>query len=142
MSARPESRAAADWWAAKLSVPARHDTGAAGSDALADTVSALVRRQRTQAQIAAFRDALVDEIEKHVAKYDWRPDDPDFGSYMRSILVDYGPDAVLADAATRAGFELRMLDLPMKTVMWINPGIVKVAEGYRSKPVVIWRADR
>ncbi|MGW0993508.1 hypothetical protein [Streptomyces sp. NPDC002520] len=140
MSPRPEAIAAADWWAAKLASPARHDVGATESNALANTVSALVQRQRSQAQIEAFREALAEEIEQHVEKYSWRPDEPDFGSYMRSIMVDYGPDPVLADAAEHAGFELKVLDLPMKTVMWINPGIVKVAEGYSAQPVIIWRA--
>lgn len=143
MSPRPEAVAAADWWANKLAQPASHDVGrgAETSSVLANAVSALVQRQRSQAQIEAFREALADEIEKHVEKYGWRPEEPDFGSYMRSIMVDYGPDDVLADAAERAGFELKMLDLPMKTVMWINPGVVKVAEGNSAQPVTIWSAD-
>ncbi|GHA01269.1 hypothetical protein ACFOOM_12285 [Streptomyces echinoruber] len=142
MTPRPEAVAAADWWAAKLAEQPRHDVGAAQPNALANAVSALVRRQRTQAQIEAFREALAEEINRHVERYGWRPDEPDFGSYMRTIAVDYGPDPVLADAAEKAGFELQMLDLPVKTVMWINPGVVKVAEGYGARPVVIWRADR
>lgn len=144
MSPRPEAIAAADWWAQKLANPGQHDVGrgAEGSSALANTVAAIVQRQRSQAQIEAFREALAEEIEQHVEKYGWRPDEPDFGSYMRAIEVDYGPDPVLADAAEKAGFELKILDLPMKTVMWINPGVVKVAEGYCAQPVVIWRADR
>ncbi|MCI3277502.1 BTG family protein [Streptomyces cylindrosporus] len=142
MTPRPEAVAAADWWAQKLAGPAEHDNGrgAEESTALANAVSALVRRQRSAAEIEAFREALADEIEQHIGQYGWRPDEPDFGSAMRAILVDYGPDPVLAHAAEKAGFQLRMLDLPLKTVMWINPGIVKVAEGYSAQPVVIWSA--
>ncbi|MEU9208520.1 hypothetical protein AB0D27_11340 [Streptomyces sp. NPDC048415] len=143
MNPRPEAIAAAAWWAEKLAHPASHDVGrgAEESSALANTVSALVQRQRSHAEIEAFREALADDIEQHIAQYSWRPDEPDFGSYMRAIQIDYGPDPVLADAAKRAGFELKMLDLPMKTVMWINPGIVTVAEGNGTQPAVIWRAD-
>lgn len=142
MSPRPEAIAAADWWAQKLASPGRHDVGrgAEESSALANTVAALVQRQRSQAEIDAFRLALAEEIEQHVARYSWRPDDPHFGSAMRAITVDYGPDPVLADAAERAGFQLKILDLPMKTVMWINPGIVQVAGGHSTQPTVIWRA--
>ncbi|MFF9310116.1 hypothetical protein ACF1BS_04310 [Streptomyces sp. NPDC014748] len=139
MSPRPEARAAADWWAARLARPARHDVGDVQANAVTNAVSALVQRQRTQAQIQAFREALADEIERHI-EHGWQPENPDFGSYMRTIGVDYGPDPVLADAAEKAGFELKTLDLPMKTVMWIDPGVVKVAEGHSAQPVVIWRA--
>ncbi|MHC3474674.1 hypothetical protein ACYF6T_39105 [Streptomyces sp. 7R007] len=142
MSPRPEATAAANWWADKLAGPARHDvgSGAEESSAIANTMSALVQRQRSQAQIDAFREALAEDIEQHLGTYGWLPDHPEFGSYMRAVMVDYGPDPVLAGAAEKAGFELRTLDLPMKTVMWINPGIVKVSEGHSAKPVVIWRA--
>ncbi|MFI6249020.1 hypothetical protein [Streptomyces sp. NPDC051016] len=142
MTARPEAIAAAEWWANRLANPASHDVGAETANIVTNTVAALVERQRSQAQLEAFREALVDEIDQHVAQYSWRPDEPDFGSALRAIAVDYGPDPVLADAAERAGFELKILDLPMKTVMWINPGTVTVAEGYSAQPVVIWRADQ
>lgn len=141
MTARPEAVAAADWWADRLARHARHETGDAGSTAFATAGTAMVERHWTPEQIEAFRFALAEQIEQHVSKYDWRPDEPDFGSYMRAIRVYYGPDPVLGDAAEQAGFPLRILDLPMKTVMWINPGIVKVAEGHSVQPAVIWRAD-
>jgi len=140
MTPRPEAVAAAAWWADRLAKPARHDTGDADSTAVAMAADAVLDRRWTPEQIDAFRTALVDEIEQHVEKYSWRPDAPDFGSALRALMVDYGPDPVLADAAERAGFELKILDLPMKTVMWINPGIVTVAEGYSAQPVVIWEA--
>lgn len=144
MSPRPEAVAAADWWANKLAEPVSHDLGCGAEDSssLANAVSALVRRQRSQAEIEAFRQALADEIERHLEANGWRPEKPDFGSYMRSIAVDYGPDDVLVDAAAKAGFDLKMLDLPVKTVMWINPGIVKVSQGHCAPITVVWRADR
>jgi len=144
VSPRPEAVAAADWWAKKLSEPVSHDLGrgAEPSSGLANAVSALVRRQRSHAEIEAFRQALADEIEQHLTEHSWLPDDPHFGSYMRSVGVGYGPDDVLSDAAEKAGFDLKMLDLPVKTVMWINPGVVKVAQGHGASITVIWGADR
>jgi hypothetical protein len=139
---RPEAVAAAAWWAEQLAAKAvRHDVGDDTANILSNTVAGLVRRQRDQAQIDAFREALAEEIDQHVERYGWRPGQPHFGSAMRAIMVDYGPDPVLADAAEKAGFELKTLDLPMKTVMWINPGRVEVAAGYRSAPVVVWEAE-
>lgn len=142
MTPRPEAVAAAAWWAEQLATPAvRHDVGDDTANVMSNTVAALVRRQRDQAQIDAFREVLAEEIEKHVEQYSWRPEEPHFGSAMRAIMVDYGPDPVLADAAEKAGLELKVLDLPMKTVMWINPGRVEVAAGYRSAPIVVWSAE-
>lgn len=138
---RPEAVAAATWWAEQLAQPTAHRTGAGPeSQGFVQAVSDLVGHEFTHEQIEAFRIALAEEIERHVAGDGWRPDEPNFGSYMRSIMVDYGPDPVLADAAERAGFKLRTLDLPMKTVMWVNPGKVSVAAGHGTEPVVIWKA--
>ncbi|WDO09932.1 BTG family protein [Streptomyces murinus] len=143
MTPRPEAVAAATWWAKQLSEPVRHDLGRGATDAseLTNTASALVRRQHSQDEIDAFREALADEIEEHVAECGWRPDEPDFGSALRALAVDYGPDPVLADAAERAGFKLTMFDLPLKTVMWVNPGVVKVAEGHGAPITVVWGAE-
>lgn len=143
MPPRPEAIAAADWWANKLAQPPVHSLGrgAEQSSALANAATDMARRQHGQAEIDAFRQTLAEEIEKHIDDDSWRPENPLWGSYMRAIEVGYGPDAVFTDAAERAGFKLGAFDLPMKTVMWINPGLVKVAEGYNAQPVVIWNAE-
>jgi hypothetical protein len=49
--------------------------------------------------------------------------------------VDYGPDAILADAATAAGIKVGMTTFPWKTVMWITPGSVRVSAGYAADVV-------
>jgi hypothetical protein len=86
--------------------------------------------------------ALSERIEVHLRKWDdaWHPDNPLRGSALRDVSNDYGAHPVLAEAAESVGIKLRTLDLPIKTVMWINPGEVKVAEGYSAEPVVIWEA--
>lgn len=141
MTPRPEAVAAAAWWAARLAIGASaHDVGSAESNLFANTVSALVARQRDQAQTERFRDALAELIEQDVDGDGWRPDDPLWGSAMRTVEVGYGPDEILSDAAEQAGFELKLSDLPMKTVMWVNPGEVKVAEGYNAPISTVWKA--
>ncbi|MGW3152749.1 hypothetical protein [Streptomyces sp. NPDC001089] len=141
MTPRPEAVAAAAWWAERLAAGAGvHDVGSTDSNLFVNTVSALVARQRDQAQIEQFRDALAELIEQDVDGDGWRPDDPLWGSAMRTVEVGYGPDEILSTAADRAGFELKLSDLPMKTVMWINPGEVKVAEGYNAAIVPVWKA--
>ncbi|MFF0139700.1 hypothetical protein ACFYRN_25005 [Streptomyces sp. NPDC005227] len=141
MSLRPEAVAAAAWWAERIAVgAAAHDVGAPASNLFANTVSALVARQRDQAQIERFRDALAELIEQHVDGDGWRPDNPLWGSAIRTVEVGYAPDEILSGAAEQAGFELKLSDLPLKTVMWVNPGEVKVAEGYNAPIRSVWRA--
>ncbi len=60
-------------------------------------------------------------------------DDPQWGSALRTICVDYGPEQILADAAEVAG--ISRLRFPYKTVMWVSPGSVEVALGYGSPAV-------
>ncbi|MEU1601307.1 hypothetical protein ABZ468_53770, partial [Streptomyces sp. NPDC005708] len=69
MTPRPEAAAAAAWWAEQLATPSRHDVGAPLRTALANVTTAHGRRQRTREQIDAFRTALADRIEQHLAKY-------------------------------------------------------------------------
>lgn len=140
MNARPEAVAAAAWWAERIAAGAIvHDVGAAESNLFANTVSALVARQRDQAQIERFRDALADLIEQHVDGDGWRPDNPLWGSAIRTVEVGYAPDEILSGAAEQAGFELKLSDLPLKTVMWVNPGEVKVAAGYSAPLTTVWK---
>lgn len=104
----PEVAAAADWWADTLFPGSPHR--------------------------AAFRAALVDALAEHLAQYSWNPDVPELGSAMRAILNDYGPDPVLADAATAAGVDVS--HAPWKTVMWINPGRVAWARNAKDAETV------
>lgn len=136
---RPEVVAAADWWADTLARGASHDNG----DAMTSTMLAAagdLMTPRSDEQVAAFRAALPTVIERHLAGCTWDTDRPEFGSAFRTIAIDYAPDRVLSDAAAEAGFSLRMTDLPVKTVMWINPGQVTVSEGHGAEPHAIWQS--
>lgn len=150
---RPEAVAAAAWWASRLG-QASHDIGdrTAGerdSSAFASAVAAVTGRRFTDEQVAAFRRELAGTIEEHLRKWEtgvndgaWRPEDPQWGSALRSFGCDYHPEAVLSEAAKRAGFKIGSLDLPMKTMMWVNPGVVRAGEGYGAAVVTVWEADQ
>jgi hypothetical protein len=152
LTPRIETTEAAKWWASRLG-NAYHDIGdrddderALSSDA--NLMTALAGRTFTDEQRDAFQAAAGQVIEEHLQRWEtgiweggWDPAEPLRGSANRAIGCDYNPDQVLQDAGARAGIEVRMLDLPMKTVMWINPGEVKVAEGYGVLPVTVWKAQ-
>lgn len=137
---RPEAAAAAEWWAGRLG-HARQDIGTRDPDQAAFVAFASAAgRTFTDEQREAFRRELEGTVEEHLRKWGcWEPEQPRLGSALRCFGVDYGADPVLTDAAERAGIHLRTLDLPLKTVMWVNPGEVSVSEGYGAEPVTIWR---
>ncbi|WP_328631955.1 hypothetical protein [Streptomyces sp. NBC_00356] len=108
---------------------------------MANAVTAVGRSPKTPEQIEAFRVALAEVIERQLSERpeDWRPDNPSWASYSRTIAGDYRPAQELETAAEEAGFKLKMFDAPMKTVMWVNPGIVKVAIGHGGIAEVVWQ---
>jgi hypothetical protein len=132
-----EARTAACWWVDQLTGDESIRTGDAMNEAFAmyarskqtppkaDQVEAF-RAHLEQGIIAMLRDPI-NSWEKAVAE------GPQWGSYFRTIAVDYGPDKVLGDALKAAGLPSGAeLLLPLKTVMWVNPGVVKVSAGYGS----------
>lgn len=148
---RPEAEAAAAWWASRLG-NATHDVGGREpgerqNSAFAFAVTALAGRTFSDEQREAFRRELADGIEQHLRKWEtgtfeggWRPGEPRWGSANRSFGCDYGPEPVLREAAERAGITLKSIDLPMKTCMQVNPGEVRVGEGYNAPFADAWRA--
>jgi len=147
MPVRPEASAAAGWWAQQLAAPAtRHETGDPDINFVLTMSQAMYPRVFTTEQRDRFRTALEHRIEeflaRDVARGCWNPAQPQFGSAMRTVGVEYGPDQVLAEAAKAAGIELRTWDLPVKTVMWVNPGRVTVACGHQAELVTVWEAPR
>lgn len=138
---RPEAVAAANWWAQQLEQPPLHGLGAREQTNIANAATAVGRTQKTPEQVEAFRTALAEVIEQELSERpeDWRPGDPSFASAFRAIAGDYRPARELETAAERAGFKLKMFDVPMKTVMWVNPGVVTVAVGHGGITEVVWR---
>lgn len=108
---------------------------------MANAATAVGRTEKTPEQIEAFRVALAEVIEQKLRERpeEWRPDNPSWASAFRQIAGDYRPAQELETAAEEAGFKLKMFDVPMKTVMWVNPGIVKVAVGHGGITEVVWQ---
>ena len=144
---RPEAEAAAAWWASRLGNAThdagKHDPSARRLSADLALFGALLGRTFSDEQREAFRRELAAAIEDNLAADPdgWRPEDPNWGSYCRAIHIDYGSDPVLTTAAERAGISLKTLDFPIKTCMWINPGHVKVREGYGADVVTVWDGE-
>jgi len=54
-----------------------------------------------------------------------------------SLSVDYHPSPVLHDALLAADLPTGLGVLPFKTTMWVEPGCVKVGDGYGAEPVEV-----
>lgn len=132
-----EAKEAAKWWAACLRSVRPHDNGDAFQSALSTLVTKSMAPISVE-QIAAFEGALKTKIQERCRGH-WYPDEPMRGSYLRAIGVDYGPDVILCEAAHDAGFD-PAARFPIKTRMIINPGEVRVAEGYGADFETIWKA--
>jgi hypothetical protein len=138
---REEVKVAAKWWADQLCQSPNHDAGDLGIN----TVSLFAASKLPPLdpiQIAQFEEFLQQEIEQYLlASCSWNPDRPLFGSYHRVVATDYGPDPILGEALKAANIQAPSLRLPIKTVMWIDPGKVSVASGYRAKEVILYQEN-
>jgi hypothetical protein len=138
---KQEIEAAARWWADAISGQQEQRSGAFELDLaiMAYAKSRLVGRP-TAEQVEVFRINLIEFLTEKLALDCWDVTNPSRGSYWRTIAVDYDPDPTLRQAAAKAGIKIRYSEtFPIKTVMWINPGCVKVALGYGAAPKVIWQ---
>jgi hypothetical protein len=117
---RPELHAAVDWWAQQLLGIPDHDAG----DAMTDAVISLAATEKVTPisthHIQRFRSALLCLLAGMFAD-NWRKDQPNWGSYLRCIHVDYGPSEALRAALDFSGIDNGELRLPIKTCMWVNP---------------------
>ncbi|GAA3081826.1 hypothetical protein [Streptosporangium carneum] len=108
-----EARTAAHWWADQLTGPT------------------------TTEQVEAFRAALEAAIlAGPVSHWSWRKavesGDPHWGAILRVVAAGYDPEPILITALKAAGIEASDLlePLPPETIMWINPGQVRVSSGH------------
>lgn len=127
-----EAQAAAKWWAERIAGDDDIRTGDAMNDSFATAARDMVKTPDAE-QVETFRIHLERGIlAEVVTSGSWQnaveKGDPQWGSVMRTIAVDYGPDPILAEAIEAAG--ISRLRLPMKTVMWVNPGSVAVSHGH------------
>lgn len=126
-----EAIVAARWWADKLRDEFVLDHGAPQDPletALMGVVQKRMREQVTAARVDAFETALAPKIQAML--------DRGASSYETAMLlgVDYGPSLTLGEALEEAGLPDRTGILPFKTCMWVQPGSVKVGDGYAAEP--------
>lgn len=120
---KKEIEVAAKWWTDILQKEPSHDNKDAFQSAFANNIASTLK-PLTEKQLKVFKEALVDAITKHIERNEvW-------DSALRVIGTDYGPDKILAEAAEKAKIDQASLRLPWKTLMWIDPGRVSVAQGY------------
>lgn len=131
--------AAAKWWADQLDSEVKHDNGDKEQSRLANFAASQLE-PITEEQYCNFREALQNEIDAYLQeRNNWRPDEPQRGH--RWIGTDYHPCAVIQKAADAAGITQASLRFPIKTGMWIDPGEVRIARGYRAPIETIYKRE-
>jgi hypothetical protein len=143
-----EARTAAAWWAALLTdEDAGSSIGDPMSDAFIAVERALVARPSPE-QVERFRVALEQRLLAEIVHGDptWQQavevGNPQFGSALRCVEAEYGPDRIIDGALLDAGIDGRdrRLLFPFKTLMWFNPGEVTVRGSGPNPDITIWRA--
>ena len=124
------ARAAAHWWAQKIDGNIHHDNGDRNeASVLAGIFADILAKPAGNDELQAFEDNLTRRIMTEES-YRWY----NFG-------CDYGPDAILCDAAKDA--DVDTYNFPWKTRMHIRPdeGIIEVSEGYQAPWVTIYTEE-
>lgn len=145
-----EAVEAANWWV-KFLQDAGEDNPLPNEDLL--IMSALTKAYRrknkeflSNEQIQDFRKALAFIIQELILNSErWKSwekakENPNFGRYLRVLEVDYEPCPELRAAWQSAGGYIHAQPFPIKTMMWISPGMIEARLGYRGKTEVIWTA--
>ena len=120
---------AVDWWTNQLD-STNFDNGDATSSMLASLVMA-TRPKRTTEQKELFAKTLTETLT--LAAFE--------GESQVRLHVDYSPSELLVPACLAADIGTSDGVLPCKTSMWIEPGKIQVAEGYRAPVVTIYQEE-
>ncbi len=140
-----EIAAAAKWWADHLRTnhAPKVDNGARTEEQrIGELLIGLV-----QSLVKPLSPETADRFERELAakmisdfSEGWDPSRPLWGAAFRTIGTDYHPDGFLQAAGRAAGIERLDPYLPIKTIMWVNPGKVVVRCGYAAHEEVIYEA--
>lgn len=131
-----EARVGARWWADKIRQDFFPDAGAQPGDAVAEPMAVGLigllheqeRRSLSVDKIDAYETALARRIQAMLDE-----GESSYGTAME-LGCDYGPGPAHAAALRDAGINPGRTTLPWKTVMWVQPGSVKVGDGYGAEP--------
>ena len=127
---------AAKWWADQFRCGTKQDAG----DAMINAFASIVKTDIKPEQIDLFESTLIEILPEHLKQF-WKEDEPNFGSYLRSLFTDYGICKTLDIAAKKSEIPDMCPPFPMKTTMWINPDEVSVAHGYRGQIKTLWTKE-
>lgn len=140
MEIHPAAQAVAAWWSKYLTGVAPQNNGddsETGGFAAALMLLVSAQDRHTPEQAAAFERELALMLSKEI---EGRPE-----RLWLSVGTDYHPDGTLQEAATRAGFVLGGMALPIKSSSFISrdqddPSKIKasVKQGYGAQLEVIW----
>lgn len=116
---------AAKWWADALRNPKFDNLGDGPASAQERMTSGLAGMMASSIHKTPT-DQNLEKFQKELAKSLATPRGSGF--FEQSLHVDYGPDQILANAATAAGLE--KIQFPWKTGMWIDSNSFSVRYGY------------
>jgi|SRR5579859_1299558 len=87
----------------------------------------------TDEQIHIFETVLAAGLKRKIVEdNNWNPDNPEFGSWCRSLVTDYGFDREITAAVDASG--INRLHVPIKSYTLTCPGYVTHAFGYSARP--------
>ncbi|MFB4275759.1 hypothetical protein ACBJ59_10740 [Nonomuraea sp. MTCD27] len=134
-----EAHAAARWWANHLTADGDVRTGDAMQEILTLGARSMSTATVTAEQVEAFATHLEQAIlemlrDEHASWAKAVETEPHVGSAFRRLEVDYHPDRILQGALDAAGIQRRAGGwLPLKTVMKVDPGRLRVKLGYKAE---------
>lgn len=135
-----EAQAAARWWANHLTADGDVRTGDAMQEILTLGARAKSLATVTAEQVEAFtahlESSVLELIRDEHSGWDKAVEqgEPHIGGAFRKLEVDYHPDKILQGALDAAQIQRRAGGwLPLKTVMKVDPGRLRVKVGYRAE---------
>jgi len=141
---KEEIEIAVKWWLEQFNIRNKHNTGESFSSALANYVDSK-QPPVTDEQKKEFGEVLTCLLPDYLKASNWdeaiAKDKKDIGSALRTLSTDYDACGILRAAAQTAGINYCSTIFPQKTVMWINPGEVKVSKGYGANIEYIYKKN-
>ncbi len=124
---QPQAEAAAKWWADALRNPKFDTLGETRGDQRSDPGGRVAMAEVMATVMAAQQEPNDEAFERFAVALAKALTGISANGYTGHVGVDYGPCAVLADAANTAGLKALF---PWKTGMNFNDGGVQVSYGY------------
>lgn len=124
-----EFEVAAKWWADCLRNPPPQNNGDSIQSGMMTMLSEM-KGPIPEINIQKFQDELFGWLIRERS-----------GRLVTMLDVDYGPCRELCDATAKAGIDFRDFVFPVKTIMWIKPGMVQISCGYGSPVEAIYKKD-